>query len=337
MQKNSVRKQSKIIISIFLFVLGMFSLLISNKVLAEGSDYSVIPQLAKNQLEDTKSFYDIKLENSKPFELSFSINNLSNKTKTFYVKSYDAATNSNGIIDYSNSSLKSNVNEKMRLTSLLELPDAFTVEPNETKHIKFKVIPKKFKFEGYILGAIQVIPKIDTTNQGITNQFTRTIAIRLWGDKENKSLKATYENVSQKFHVENSKQAQINFSFKNVAPIMEKSLTVKGILRSDKKGKKEIISQFSEVIDIAPSSAIDRVHKTSQHLPDGKYNYQVKLISKNNKEQAYSYNFVIKSGKVVKPISTKIIIFTLLIILFALLIAIYLFKNRKKRSKNEES
>lgn len=298
-------------------------------VFAEGSDYVVIPILSENQREETKSFYDIDLKDNKTINLSFSIENISNKTKKFSIAGFDTATNSNGILDYSNAELKENVDKKMRLTNYIKLPDTFSVEPGETKKISFTISPSNHDFEGYILGAIQIIPEVEEKS-GITNQFTRTIAIRLWGSNTVEKNKSSIVTLPKEFRVDNDKERIIYHTIKNESPNIEKDVSVETHLQHKIDGRNETIIKDEHKIDFAPSSKFKMGQNLSDSLEDGEYLFEVITKVEGKQLETYSYEFSITNGNIDGNSKLVGILFVLVIIVG--LIYIYL---RKRMNTNE--
>ncbi|GEU14168.1 hypothetical protein QuyetLC_26680 [Bacillus anthracis] len=330
-----MKKNNKVLVT-FIFFVSLLTFVFDNKqVFAEGSDYSVVPLLPENQKTDTKSFYDIELTDNKPFELSFSIANISDNKKSFSVLGFDAATNSNGIIDYSNENLTEKVDKNKRLTNYLELPNSFSVEAGETKKISFKLSPDSSQFEGYILGAIQIVPEIKKEEAGITNQFTRTIAIRLWGSIKKDKIDASIIDVPNNFSVDNGKEPSIHYTLKNEAPIIEKNTVINTTLKVKNNDKEKIVIKDEQKIDFAPSSILDREQKLSNKLDDGQYIYEVTPLVDDEPGETYSYTFNIKNGNMTRPVSWLALLICLLAILVCMIIIIY-YQSRKRRGKHEE-
>ncbi|HHD1571914.1 TPA: DUF916 domain-containing protein [Enterococcus faecalis] len=330
-----MKKNNKVLVSLIFFV-SLLTFVFDNKqVFAEGSDYSVVPLLPENQKTDTKSFYDIELTDNKPFELSFSIANLSDNKKSFSVLGFDAATNSNGIIDYSNENLTEKVDKNKRLTNHLELPNSFSVEAGETKKISFKLSPDSSQFEGYILGAIQIVPEIKKEEAGITNQFTRTIAIRLWGGMKKDKIDTSIIDVPNNFSVDNGKEPSIHYTLKNETPIIGKNTVINTTLKVKNNDKEKIVIKDEQKIDFAPSSILDREQKLSNKLDDGEYIYEVTPLVDDEPRETYSYTFIIKNGNMTRPVSWLVLLICLLAILVCMIIIIY-YQSRKRRGKHEE-
>ncbi|MDL4974799.1 WxL protein peptidoglycan domain-containing protein [Enterococcus faecalis] len=330
-----MKKNNKVLFTLIFFV-SLLTFVFDNKqVFAEGSDYSVVPLLPENQKADTKSFYDIELTDNKPFELSFSIANISDNKKSFSVLGFDAATNSNGIIDYSNENLTEKVDKNKRLTNYLELPNSFSVEAGETKKISFKLSPDSSQFEGYILGAIQIVPEIKKEEAGITNQFTRTIAIRLWGSMKKDKIDTSIIDVPNNFSVDNGKEPSIHYTLKNETPIIEKNTVINTTLKVKNNDKEKIVIKDEQKIDFAPSSILDREQKLSNKLDDGEYIYEVTPLLDNEPGETYSYTFIIKNGNITRPVSWLAVLICLLAILVCMIIIIY-YQSRKRRGKHEE-
>ncbi|MBO0458106.1 DUF916 domain-containing protein [Enterococcus hulanensis] len=322
------------LIAMIILILSVGAIFLGDTtVSAEGSDYSVVPFLPENQKSGTRSYYDIELKNDKPFELSFSIENISDEKKSFEVLGFDAVTNNNNIIDYSNSSLKSNVDNSKRLTNYLELPDTFTIEAGETDKVSVNIKSIDNDFEGYILGSIQIVPILNQERSGITNLFTRTIAVRLWGSKKSESLSTRLTDLPENFSVINKEETVISYTLKNETPQIEKDVVIRTVLKKKDGVEDKIVSDNEQKFDFAPSSIVNREDQLDKKLEDGEYVYEVFSTIDSKKLANYSYEFTIKKGDTVSDYSLFGILMVMMIIL---LVLIFIFIKRRKLSEKIE-
>lgn len=298
--------------------------------LAEGSDYSVIPLLPKSQLEETRSYYDFSLMKQDKVDLAFQIENLSEKEQTFSINIYDAATNKNGIVDYSNRKLKKNVKDDQRLSEMVTIPDKVSVPPRSKKNVEFEIIPHKSNFKGYILGAVQIVPQKEAKKSGITNLFTRTIAIRMWGADSKEKINSKIIDDKKEFDVTTDKNTTLTYQIINNAPKIEKGYEVQTILEKQDGEKKEINKEENK-IDFAPSSILSRQINLKETLKDGKYKLLINTKTSEGKNYNFEYNFNIKDGKLSQQDSWLYVLAFLSLLL--MIIILFILKKRKKEKE----
>ncbi|EOJ58829.1 DUF916 domain-containing protein [Enterococcus faecalis] len=299
---------------------------------AEGADYSVAPFLPKNQREETRSYYDVVLNEQVTLDLSFMIENLNDESQTFVVEIYDAATNKNNIIDYSDEKLKENVIKDKRLTTMVKNPNEVTVSGHAKEMVTLKVKTPKEKFDGYILGAIHIVPKKEEQKTGITNLFTRTIGVRLWGDNPDKKVVSDITDNKKNFTVDNSSKARLHYQLENRASKIEKDYTIHTILEKENDKKKQVINDDEQTIEFAPSSSVEREIILDDFLEDGKYKLIVETQAVTGEKFSFEYSFQMKNGKQFNPQHWQYSLL-LLILAIVILMAVWL---KKKRSKKEE-
>lgn len=329
-KENISKIINKKIISLIICFVSLIFFVKPTIALAEGSDYSVIPLLPKSQLEETRSYYDFSLTKQDKVDLAFQIENLSEKEQTFSIDIYDAATNKNGIIDYSNTKLKENVKDDHRLSELVTIPDKVSVPAHSKKNVEFKIIPHKSNYKGYILGAVQIVPQKETKKSGITNLFTRTIAIRMWGSDSKEKINSKIIDDKNEFDVTTEKNTTLTYQLVNKAPKIEKEYEVQTILEKQDGEKKEI-NKEEKKIDFAPSSVLKRQISLKETLKDGKYKLLINTKTSEGENYNFEYNFNIKDGKLNQQDYWLYVLAFLALIL--MIIILFVLKKKKKEKE----
>ncbi|HCZ45487.1 DUF916 domain-containing protein [Brochothrix thermosphacta] len=320
-------KSLQLLMVCFLSLLFLFN---PKVTFAEGSDYSVVPLLPNSQVKSTSSYYDFKVVNEEKIKLAFSIENLSEKEQTFSVGIYDAVTNKNGIIDYSNAKLKKNVKKEQRLSDLVTIPNQVTVARHAKKTIEFQIKPMKSDFDGYILGSLQIVPQKEATKAGITNLFTRTIAIRMWGTDAKETIKSNIKDNKKEFDAITETNTTLKYQLVNQSPKIEKEINVQTIL--EKQGdKKKIINKAERKIDFAPSSLVEQELALKEGLVDGHYKLSVNTKTAEGESFHFEYVFQMKNDKLSHH-NYWLYGFSLLAALL-IIFGIYLWKRKKKKRK----
>lgn len=317
-----------LLLSIMLFIVGVKS----PSVCAEGSDYGVVPVLPSSQKDDTKSFYDFVFKDEEPAELKFTIGNTSKEDKRFSVLVFNAATNTEGIIDYSSEKLKENVTKDKQLTKYLKPPKSFVVPSHQVKEISMKFDPPKADFEGYILGAIQIVPELgnEDNKAGFSNLFTRTIAVRAWS-KKNKIAETKINNLPSKFIANNKNRASVNYHLENKGSQIEKDISIKTTLKRGGKNNSNLLKEAKRKVDFAPSSYLNIKQKFDKKLSDGKYMFLVETFKDEKKQSEYLYKFRVNKGRVAN--NNGIIIFSIVVVVILSVVSYIYIKRRKKIEK----
>lgn len=315
----------KLFISVIIFV----GVLLSNcKVLADGNDFSITPIFPQNQKAEVQSYFDLTVIPNSSQTLKIKVKNNSSINQKYKISINTANTNQNGIIDYSMSTFEKDSSMTVALkdcltsnTSQIEVPS------NTEKIVEFDLkIPNTY-FKGIVLGGITLEPVIESIQEGITNVFTRTIAVQLseLAETVEPSLSAGDVKVSQENYRNN-----VKLSLRNPSSIIISKVTAQ--ISIFKKGQKEaILTQTKEQLSFAPNSNFYLMTEWDNQFDSGDYKYIINLKDIQGHQWAFRKNFKIKNNTAIILNKTSVdrkkrdwMVFIYYFVIIALFITIFL-------------
>ena len=266
-----------------LLITFVFSLCIFKKeVLADENqdNYTVEAILPDNQQKDTQDYFDLLVSPNQKQELKVKLSNKSETKQKFAVSFNTATTNENGVIDYSNANFKIDASMEVDLSKYVQLKEnTIELNPYQEKFICLELNMPDKAFNGTLLGGINIVPLKETKENGITQIFSKTVALKI---RENTNL------VKEKIYDGDIKLDQINYhnvvkmQIRNVSPTIITNVKATCMVRSLDKDVVNISKDFSN-ISMAPNSCFYLPVEFNKQLSPGKYYYDIHLIGKDNK------------------------------------------------------
>lgn len=331
----------KIVLSLF-FLWGI--VLFSSNVLADGNEFSIDPILPQNQNPEVQSYFDLSVRPSSTQALQVSVKNNSSKAQKYNVSINTANTNQNGIIDYSMDSFKKDSSLKISLKDCLTtMTPQIEIPAGKEKVVEFELKVPQLSFKGIVLGGITIEPLTETNAKGITNVFTRTLAVQLSESNE----KVTPNLVAGDVEIAQENQRNnVKLNLRNISPVIISKVTSQiSILR--KGESKPVLEQTREQLSFAPNSNFKLMTEWESQFEPGDYRYIIKLKDTQGHEWTFKKNFIIASKKADKLNKTSVdkkvshwmdyILYLLgaLLIVSALIIAFVFKKKDKTNIKNK--
>lgn len=269
-----------------LLLVACFSL--SEAAFADGMGYSVKAIIPENQIDKTKTYFDLKMTPGQTQNLELEIKSSSSETLNLAVEPYIATTNQNGELEYSVEPEKNDSTLVYPITRLISGKQKVTLLPKETKRITFSLKMPKKAFEGKIVGGFNVY---DEANNGtketaskknevqIKNVFSVVIGIQL---RENlDKVKPELKLNTVKAGLFNYRTA-ITANIQNIKSDFVSELTLNAKIR--KNGSKKVIyeAEKSEMA-MAPNSNFNfPISLENQELAAGSYDLEVTAHSKKD-------------------------------------------------------
>ncbi|MGF1919610.1 WxL protein peptidoglycan domain-containing protein, partial [Enterococcus faecalis] len=202
---------------------------------ADGPGFTVTPILSEDQVSETKSYFDLKVIPKQQVLLRLKINNQTDQKQTYDLSVNTATTNKNGIVDYSFSHFDRDSSMKIALSDCIRLPEKRIVIPeNSEKEVSMELDVPEEPFDGILLGGVTITPEVKKNTQGITNVFTRTIAIVVSekSEKVKPEVEAGKVTVSQ----ENLRN-MVQISLRNSTPTLIQGLRANITIKSKDTNK----------------------------------------------------------------------------------------------------
>lgn len=320
-----------------LVMIGIFTFSYSSQ--ADSNDFSVIPILPENQNKDVLSYFDLTVIPNQKQELKIKITNNANEKVKYNIYVNTATTNQNGILDYSISEFEKDESMKLSVKecAYVEEPQV-ELPPKGSKEVTLRLSIPEPPFEGIALGGITVEPVIENKKEGISNLFTRTLALQLSESKENivPNLEGGAVLVSQ----ENLRN-NVKFELRNTTPVIIPK--VKAEITILKQGSKTpIVKETKEQLSFAPNSKFGLMTDWKQQFDPGNYIYNINLKDEKGHSWKFTKEFEIKD-EVAKDLNEKSVdvkdntIWIYLIIPFILVVALlsmlYILIKKKKMPK----
>lgn len=201
-----------------------------------------------------------------------------------------AATNRNGVIDYSDHNKKADKSLKYNIEDLTSKPRKVTVPAKTSQIVNIELTAPAKKFDGVVLGGVRVMQLDSTTaskKKGVTltNRFAYVIGLQ---------LKSNTEAVKPDLHLLKVIPKQLNYrnyitaTLQNDQPTIMRDFNVTAVVTKRDQTKK-IINYKKESMAMAPNSnfALPLGDKGYQ-LEPGKYTLNLKANADSKK---YSWKF----------------------------------------------
>ncbi|MEG0544191.1 MAG: DUF916 and DUF3324 domain-containing protein [Carnobacterium sp.] len=338
---------NKLLIKIGL--VGTFFIILSGSAYAEGINYSVKANIPENQIDKSKSYFDLSIVPGQKQTLSLTVKNTSKIPITVNIIPTNATTNQNGVIDYSIIKKKEDSSLLHPFTTLIDEGKQVKLEAEESKEIIFNITMPEETFDGIILGGFSITEDTSTKKDGesnegvqIKNEYSFVIGV---------SLKETEQKVIPELKLNEVRPTLINYrtavilNLQNVMPVITNGLKVEAEI--SKKGSSEILyKETKEDLSMAPNSNFDfPISLSNEALKAGEYEASVKAsageenwtfkktfrISADESKKLNDEAVEIKKGKNNHLI--MILVGFSLIVLFLFLVIIILYKKERKRKE----
>lgn len=244
----------------------------SSKVFSETSDFSITPILPDNQNVEVQNYFDLKVKPNQKQTLELVVSNTSNELQEYKITVNTANTNNNGIVDYSMSNFKKDKSMKISLKDCFKLEkEIIEIPPNKEKIISMEMTIPPADFDGILLGGVVVEPLIKTSDAGITNHFTRTIAIKL---SENEKEIETKLSIGDSVISQENLRNVLKMKFGNIESKLLSIITA-DITISKKNDSKFLLKDQKQQLSFAPNSNFYLTTNWTEMFSPGEYVYKV--------------------------------------------------------------
>lgn len=313
---------------------------------ADSMAYSVKANIPENQIDKTKTYFDLKMTPGQKQEISLTLHNSGEKETTIFITPNNATTNENGVIDYSNDKEKIDSSLKIPLTSIISGKQEVKLNPGETKEVPFTLQMPENEYNGDILGGFYIQKKSDSEDAGkeesvqIKNQYSYVIGIRLHQNDTPITPKIKMNQV--KPTLQNYRTA-IAANLQNTEPTIIKNLDIKASVT--KQNSTTVLHETNKKdLSMAPNSNFNYpISWDNDSLEPGKYTVHIKAKS-GDKDWVFDKNFEIKpevskklnkeAVDIVKPEPNWILIISIIVGVVILIGGVLIFlimKNEKKK------
>lgn len=334
-------------------IVGGFLGFFAKNSAAEGINYSVKATIPENQIDASKSYFDLKMMPDQEQNLAMTLKNTSKESITVNVTPTTATTNQNGVIDYSVRDAKDDSSLAYPFTSLVDKEQKVTLKANESKEVIFKLHMPKDSFDGTILGGFSIAEdttsdKNEKSSEGvqIKNEYSFIIGV---------SLKETEATIVPELVLNDVKPTLLNYRTAVTLNLQNTKATIVNGLKVDasisKKGSSEVLyKETKEGLSMAPNSNFDYpISWANQALKAGEYEVSVKA-SAGEKNWTFKKAFTISADESKKlndeAVEVKqetdyfwLIIGVLVGVIFLIIaiVVFFMYKKQKERKRKEEA
>ena len=315
----------------------------------ESMSFNMTVDIPDNQINKSASYFDLLVKPNSEQDLTLTVSNTGSMPKTLRVTPTDATTNQNGVIDYSVTDKKDQVDSTLKIpfTSLVSQAQEVEVAPGDKKELTFKLKTPSEPFKGLILGGfVADIPSSNDDKQNskgikITNKFQLVKAVMLRSEEEKIDPDLVLNDVKPNLV---SYRTAVTANLQNTQPVMFGKMSVDA--KITKKGSNKVIRQSSkENMEMAPNSNFDyAILWDNEPLKPG--NYTLNLVAKSGKhEWPFTKDFSIAkedSDKLNKEaveltdennIPMWVWMLIAVLVLIIVILAIVYFKNKATKEK----
>ncbi|MEY8371399.1 DUF916 and DUF3324 domain-containing protein [Aerococcaceae bacterium 50-4] len=266
----------------------------------EAIGYSVAPVIPDNQLGDTSSYFDLRVEPNQEQTIQVALSNESTEDKTVSAQLANATTNVNGLIVYEadtndniDPSLTAPLTEWTALSS-----NEITIPAGQSTTLDITMNVPEEGFDGVKLGGLifQEVKDEETGEasgeQGVAvqNAYTYIIALQVSENDNEVPVDFTIGDVSPELS---------NGARTVVAQIQHPQARLTGgvSIQADIYGQNDenpIASKTMEDVAFAPNSTMPFTVEWDQELKAGDYRLDI-AISRNDQEWTFQENFTIEA------------------------------------------
>lgn len=285
---------------LFLFVIITGFLISIGNPAASAADmnYSVKAVIPENQIDQSKTYFDLKMAAGEQQEISLEIENSSEQDVTIQVDMNTATTNRNGVINYGESKGSKDSSLTYDISKLITGENEVVLLPKEKRTVNYMLTMPKKSFDGILLGGFYIHKKMtqeeieSEKNVQIKNDFSYIVGVKL--TETDKKIEPDLELNTITPGLQNY-QTVVNATLQNTSPIIISGMTVDA--KVSKEGSDKILHETKkDNQSMAPNSSYEfPISWDNQELKPGKYNLRVKAIDGNNHEWQFSREFEIKS------------------------------------------
>lgn len=330
-----------------LLLVLLFLITVKSEVLADGIAYGVKANIPENQIDKKVTYFDLLVKPGDTQSISLTITNSGPEEITLGIKTNTAATNKNGVIDYSKSGSDKDSSLEVNFSDIITGPEEITLSPKESKDVTYELSIPKEEFQGTVLGGFYIAQiggeseQKQEENVQIKNEYSYVIAVKLTESDAKVLPELALNDV--KPGLENYRTA-VTANIQNIKPTIIDKLHIKAVVTE--KGKETVIHQMvKDDMNMAPNSSFDfPINWDNKPLEPGTYTLKLEATSSEG-EWEFEKDFKI-DGAVSNKLNTEavelekdnhwiyIIIGALGLIMLGF-IAVLLYRMKKLKSKLE--
>lgn len=338
----------------------IFNLSMLTPVEASVFNFAVIPKIPKNQIDDSKSYFDLLLNKGEKETLEVDLTNSTDKEITIMTTLNSATTNINGVVEYGLNKIKPDKSLVYNLKDYATLPKEIKIPKKGKKTLKVELTSPSKDFKGVMAGGITFKEKSkdekeesDGKGLSIKNEFSYMVALLV---RQSKDKVLPNVNMLEAFPSQVNARNVLNATLQNNQSTFINQVKISTSIVQ--RGKKDSLYEtMKSGLQIAPNSSFDfPTPLEGKELKPGKYTMNVVVFGgkhqdgkfKDEEGETYRYRWVLtKDFEIskdqaddlnskdvdIKPSHTVWYIAGGILLLILLIIVLIL---KKKFQKNEE-
>lgn len=265
MKKTFIKIISPLLVLLVLLLAAAPMTVLAADAVSGGIGFYVRAVIPENQIDDSLSYFDLRMEPGQKQTLEIEIINEGDTTLDLSLDAISASTNRNGVIDYKTPDIRDESLEHpfAGLTALEE--ETVQVAPNSTRTVRFTVDMPQAGYDGVILGGILLTkegdetPSTVVTGEGsgggaaIQNIYSYVIGVKL--TETDAPVAPDFELVSAEAGVVNYDAAVVH-GIRNKEAAIVKGMTLDVEVYRD--GETEPVARYQkDDVDMAPNSLME--------------------------------------------------------------------------------
>ncbi|MBC1501333.1 DUF916 and DUF3324 domain-containing protein [Listeria weihenstephanensis] len=241
-------------------------------VQAVKTNFSVSAIIPDNQIDKSKTYFDLRVEPGQVQVLEVLLSNGRDDPLTVETSARTATTNNKGLVDYDNTAIKKDETLRYPFSEMAELPKEVTIPARQSKTLKVKVTTPSKPFSGVILGGIHISEK-DT-------QIKRDYIVGVIISENSAEVKADMKLNGIKLAQDNHRNV-LKVNVQNPKPMILPNLAVDAHVY--REGSEKLLYETKEYgLRMAPNSNFDfSINWNNQRFQPGKYRLKMVMASDN--------------------------------------------------------
>ncbi|MGX7148152.1 DUF916 and DUF3324 domain-containing protein [Enterococcus ureasiticus] len=299
-----MRNQLKNILMLLLFVGGITLVLVGQTLETEaaGVNYSVRTIIPDNQIDQKKTYFDLRMAPNQKQTVKVELTNKSDQEATIDIHIANGMTNINGVIDYkTDKEVSFDKTLKYPMTSIATVASSVKIPANETIELPIELKMPKDEYNGMLAGAIVFYQKgqeedekdkekEEAGSMGVHNEFQHQVGLVL---SENDNP------VKPDLKLQSVKASQVNYrnvveaKLQNPEPMVMDELKIEAKV-SPKGSDKVVYADTKENMRMAPNSMMDYpIWLGSKPFQAGNYTLKLTATAANGGKWSFNQNFTI--------------------------------------------
>lgn len=268
---------------LFMFIIMNVSQ--TKQVNASELNFSVTTVIPRNQIDQSKSYFDLNVKPSQKQTLQILLRNDTNRQIVVEPQVHTATTNVNGVVEYGKTEGKKDPTLKYKMEDLVKINKDVTIPAKGKKTLALHLTAPQKPFDGWLAGGItfqekEKEPKENKKDAGLSieNKYSYVVAILLSGNSTKIVPKLLLNKIEPgQLNARNVIQAEIQ----NVKPMYVNKMSVRAKIM--KKGSREVLYQSDKnEMQMAPNSHFRfPIPLNGQKLKAGTYTLDMTAQSMN--------------------------------------------------------